>query len=337
MKKGLSPFILYSIAVSGILGIGFLLGWVLKDNLGQPDTRGENGAIVVEPTTLTNPLLACETHVTAQRNEFYSLKKTLTEYIEKSVQEGSMTHMSVYFRDFLSGAWTGIEEKETFSPASLLKVPMAMAIFSLAQNDPTILQKELIYTQIYDPIQPYYKPEKRLELGMNYTVEGLVYRMIVYSDNEAMDMLRENYDTALFDGVYEDIGMEVPNDENPENFMTVKAYASFFRILYNASYLNKEYSEKLLDLLTKITFANGIRAGVPENIVVAHKFGERLFTDEDIAQLHDCGIVYHPKTPYLLCIMTRGKNYDILTEKIRQVSKLTWDDINGYYDKSVQE
>jgi len=27
-------------------------------------------------------------------------------------------------------------------------------------------------------------------------------------------------------------------------------------------------------------------------------------------QLHDCGIVYYPETPYLLCVMTKGWNFE---------------------------
>jgi hypothetical protein len=37
-------------------------------------------------------------------------------------------------------------------------------------------------------------------------------------------------------------------------------YASFFRVLFNASYLNRKDSEKALALLTKVAFRDGLIA-----------------------------------------------------------------------------
>ncbi|MDO8560151.1 MAG: serine hydrolase [bacterium] len=62
--------------------------------------------------------------------------------------------------------------------------------------------------------------------------------------------------------------------------MSVKDYASFFRILYNASYLNREQSERALGLMTKTRFRDGIIAGVPAGRPVAHKFGERTTLED---------------------------------------------------------
>jgi hypothetical protein len=38
-------------------------------------------------------------------------------------------------------------------------------------------------------------------------------------------------------------------------------------------------------------------------------------------QLHDCGIVYAPGKPYLICIMTRGSDFKRLSPVIAQISK----------------
>jgi hypothetical protein len=37
-------------------------------------------------------------------------------------------------------------------------------------------------------------------------------------------------------------------------------------------------------------------------------------------QLHDCGIVYYPKRPYILCVMTRGEKMDVLPKVIKEIS-----------------
>ena len=71
-------------------------------------------------------------------------------------------------------------------------------------------------------------------------------------------------------------------------------------------------SEKALGLLQKSEFHKGLVAGVPSGTIVAHKFGERDGLTIGEKQLHDCGIIYYPGNPYLLCVMTRGDNFDEL-------------------------
>ena len=63
-----------------------------------------------------------------------------------------------------------------------------------------------------------------------------------------------------------------------------------------------------------------------KNIPVAHKFGERELPNAD--QLHDCGIVYVPKHPYLLCVMTRGDSLTNLTTVIAGLSEVVYNDVH---------
>jgi beta-lactamase class A len=123
--------------------------------------------------------------------------------------------------------------------------------------------------------------------------------------------------------VYEELGMLSSYEKQT---LTVKSYASLFRVLYNSRYLPPELSEFALQTLADATFADGLRKGVPAEIQVAHKFGVRDVPEEpDVKQLHDCGIVYHPVRPYLICIMTRGpdqrRNADIIGEVSDRVYK----------------
>ena len=110
--------------------------------------------------------------------------------------------------------------------------------------------------------------------------------------------------------------------------------AAFYRILFNASYLNRADSEEVLKILSNTTYRNGIPAGVPENVLVAHKFGERYPTNVEnnsqlhMLQLHDCGIIYYPKRPYILCIMTRGDNLETQQTVIAHISSFIYEKIS---------
>ena len=110
--------------------------------------------------------------------------------------------------------------------------------------------------------------------------------------------------------------------------MTVKTYASFFRILYNGTYLTQRDSEHLLSLLSQSSFTQGLIAGLPTDMVVAHKFGEASLPD-GTHQLHDCGIVYKPNQPYLICVMTKGTNFNTLAGVISHISKTVYKTIQS--------
>ena len=47
--------------------------------------------------------------------------------------------------------------------------------------------------------------------------------------------------------------------------------------------------------------------------------------DQNIRQLHDCGIIYYPNNTYLLCIMTRGKDFKQLESVIAGISKTVYE------------
>ena len=70
-------------------------------------------------------------------------------------------------------------------------------------------------------------------------------------------------------------------------------------------------SEKALNLLSQAKYAEGLSGGIPQNIKIAQKFGEHINLTKTMIQplsveLHNCGIVYLPNNPYILCIMTKG-------------------------------
>ena len=110
--------------------------------------------------------------------------------------------------------------------------------------------------------------------------------------------------------------------------LSAENYASFFRVLFNASYLSRSLSEKALSLLAQSDFKDGLVAGVPPGIKVAHKFGFRITgINGEIKQLHDCGIIYYPRHPYLLCIMTSGKSYEYLDDAIKELSRVVYQEI----------
>ena len=278
-----------------------------------------------------SPLLECNSN--ALNNNFSSLKNQVQDIINQQINFKNISFASIYFRDLNNGPWFGINEKEYFTPASLVKVPILITYYKIAEQNPEIFKQTITNkkdSNIGSSIQNI-KPSEVLTPNLDYTIEDLINRMIIYSDNDAYNDLVNNINSDEIIKTYRDLDVDISKAfTNPNgNILTVKDYASFFRILYNASYLNKDMSEKALNLLSQTEYKQGLVAGVPQNIMVSHKFGERIYSDTNEVQLHDCGIVYLPKKPYLLCVMTRGQDLDKSTKAIKSISQKVFEYLNS--------
>ena len=273
-----------------------------------------------------SPLLECYSEK-SDSPENYKLKQKIKDSIAEHISNKDITEASLYFRDLGNGPWIGINEDEKFTPASLLKVPVMITYYRLAEENPDVLKKEILITSDYeDKATPNIIPEKKAEIGKKYNVQTLIEYMITESDNRATNALISNLPGDSLNKTFTDLGLILPTTKTLDDYMTVKDYSSFFRILYNASYLNKYYSEKSLEILSQSKFTDGLVAGLPFGTKISHKFGERRNGEAD--QLHDCGIIYKDNKDYLLCVMTRGNNFNNLAKTIKDLSELVYNNVN---------
>lgn len=283
--------------------------------------------------TLINPLLACEIPDKKVFTKLQPLHDKLDDFIKKNIKDNSAQNISVYFRDLISGQWTGVNEDEKYIPASLVKVPLMMAYYRYAEINPEIFDKKIAYAGLedLDADQEIAKPPNSLEPGKEYSASELLSRMITYSGNNSHAMLDATISPGLQEQVYSDLKVEFPDlyGAGTETAVTARSFSTFFRTLYNATYLNRAMSQKALELLSKANFSDGLIAGVPKDTGVAHKFGERtvhiISTGEIVLrELHDCGIIYSANNPYVLCVMTKGKDFENLKKVISGISEITY-------------
>lgn len=311
--------------------VGFLINFLLHDFTDKhkrESFKNQNffESRYSEDYDFVSPLLECDSF---ESSELAYFDEEIKQVSDNLMQNGTIEDISYYFRDLNNGVWIGINEYEKFAPASLMKLPLMISYFKQSEEDPSIFSQAFIFGEEDDNYgKQNIVPEQVMSIGAPYTVPDLIYRMIVFSDNSALRMLLKN-SGAFGLRVFEDLGVDIPESDNDEDFIDVRTYSRFFRVLYNASYLNIQDSNKALEILSETQFKDGLVAGVPSNIVVAHKFGER--EKDGIRQLHDCGIVYHPNKPCVICIMTRGKDFDRLESAISEISKKTFESVDSVF------
>jgi len=286
----------------------------------------------------TNPLIGYNIPDSNEFSQFTILENKITNYANEQKQAGNATDISVYFRDMDLGRWIGIDENQQYDPASMLKVVIMIAYYKQAEIKPNILNQQLNYTKSLDNSidQVPFQTPSDLQTGHSYSVEQLIEAMIINSDNGAKNVLLANVDNDALTQAYTDLGIAAPSD-NQTYTISAKAYSAFFRILYNATYLDEELSEKALDLLSQTTYKDGLVSGLPEGTRISHKFGEHVISNTSGqitgTELHDCGIIFYPGHPYALCVMTRGENLDSMTNIIQTISKQVYESVNSDYVK----
>jgi hypothetical protein len=227
---------------------------------------------------------------------------------------------------------------EKYYPASLNKIPMAIAAYRMAELDPSILQKKALWDDAtdYNTTQEI-KPRDYLRTGSTYTVADAIEKLIKYSDNNAFYFLAKIIDPNVYKATFSDLKIPLrENQSEPEDYMTAKDFSYFLRVLYNSTYLKRVYSEKLLELLNSVDFKDGLARGIPGNIQLAHKYGLKSNFDgtnpSTKHELHDCGIVYRQDSPYLLCIMTKNSSsLESAESTISDISSVVFKTVDSNY------
>ncbi|HYD49761.1 MAG TPA: serine hydrolase [Terriglobales bacterium] len=280
--------------------------------------------------------LACSGAAAISKRGYALLNKQLHTAIAGWKSEGGLVDASVYFRDLSDGPLMGINENLPFIPASLLKLPIVMAYFEREEEQAGLLETQLLYSDA-SVAKEAHLPQVHahgtsLQQGQLYTIEDLMRSTITHSDNVAYTILVD-YMNRLPDGTaqilrtFRELGIVDPATLYDE-VITVRGYASLFRILYNVAYLSPSNSEKVLRWLAEARFPKGLAAGLPVNVAVASKFGERSNSEHHL-QLHDCGIVYYPQNPYLLCVMTKGRDWATLEKTIGTISRMVYQEVDS--------
>lgn len=321
--------LLFAVGVGFIIGCLTLLSW--QNYIPEKET---DTSLRLNNTSykFINPLLdAGESRRVILPSTIVDLRGKVEKSINDLRQKNHLTEASVYYRDLKNGPTFAINEDSIYTPASLLKLTILMTYYRETQTQPGLLENVITYDT---PIEtPWFRQQDTgalLEIGKSYTIKELLELMIVNSNNYATILLEKHLDIDVREKIFEDISIPKPPIINTTDvFLRVRQYSSLFRILYNGTYISNTLSEQALEILSKSTYQKGLRAGVPANIPVASKFG----TNEDnFIQLHDCGIVYHPQRPYILCIMTKGTNYAGQEKFIADTSRLVYNTVDQTRD-----
>jgi len=209
---------------------------------------------------------------------------------------------SIYIEYLNTGANISVNPEMYVWPASLTKVPLAMAVMNKIEDGDWELYSELVLMpgdsnsrsgDITDPLSEF-------PVGTSFTIEKLLEELLVHSDNTAYYILLRNLHQDDLKEVIQALGMEALFSE--EGKISAKEYSRILRALYAASFLSREHSEMILEWLAQSSFHEFLSAGMPTDVIFAHKYG----IDDSLNAYADSGIVYIPNRPYIISVMVQG-------------------------------
>jgi len=219
----------------------------------------------------------------------------------------------VYLEDLTTGAWLGINEKDRFVPASLLKLPVMIAVLKKIENNELSIDQKVIINASDINLESGTLGFRGA--GYEISVRNLLKIMINESDNTAYLTFVKRL-IASDDLTKVALAMGFLSIEQ-DNRISPRDYSNMLRSLYYSTFLKRQFSELGLSLMLETEFTSQIPSGVPSNISVSHKVG--MFKVG--GYYHDCGIVYLPNKPYILCVMSVNSTQEESNRVISSISK----------------
>jgi beta-lactamase class A len=232
----------------------------------------------------------------------------------------SGAEVAIYFRH-LDGkdAWS-LRANDSFHAASTMKLPVLIELYHQVQQGKLKLDDTIVLKNEFRSIvdgSPYtlnasddsedslYKSE-----GQTRTLRQLCDLMITVSSNFATNLLIEKLGVENIRATVHQYGADGMNvlrgvedskafEKGMNNTTTARALGVLLQAIAEGKAVDPGSSREMVEILERQKFNDGIPAGLPPGILVAHKTG-------DITKInHDAAIVYAQR-PYVLVILVRG-------------------------------
>ncbi len=237
--------------------------------------------------------------------------KLISPFVEpdlKGIVEDSLYKTTgkygIYIKNLKTNESFSLNEEEKFEPGSLYKLKVMVLVFEKIKNGSLKEDKPLI-ADIKQLNEYFDISEDAAEFSsgkIEFTIKSALEQMITISHNYAALSLTKEID-----------GKGLAKPTSP------KEVGEFFGKLYRGEIIDKEYSQKMIDLLKRQKINDRIPKLLPKEVEVAHKTGDIEGFE------HDAGIVFTPKGDYIFIALSKSNMPDAAGVRIADLSKAVYD------------
>jgi beta-lactamase class A len=134
--------------------------------------------------------------------------------------------------------------------------------------------------------------------------------MMSTSDNAAAILLQDLVGSGNIDRSLVSLGMKSSRYLPEELTTSAGDVALLLEGIGRNLTVSRPASLDMIRLLVQEEFDNGLRAGLPPGVLLAHKTGNWG------ASIHDAGLVFAPKGTYVFVVLTEAANAAFLTREL---------------------
>jgi len=238
-----------------------------------------------------------------QWSQLKSILKNKVSYFKGTV--------GLVVKDLDMGWEIDFNEEALIPSASLVKVPIMLSCFYAAQ-DGKVKLSDTITLKSSEKVSGS-KVLGKEPAGAVFTVEDLFDPMITQSDNAAANVLINFLGFDTLNQYFKKMGLKNTNiarkmmdfeerKEGIENYTTAQDMSYLLEELYYGRFLNKNVSEKCLELLGQQKINDRIPRKLPRGTYVVHKTGLEKHV------CHDVGIVFTDKGNFIICVLAKHED-----------------------------
>jgi beta-lactamase class A len=214
---------------------------------------------------------------------------------------------AVVVKDLQTGQGASINADRSFYPASLFKLFVMHEVFHQSSQGLLSLSKELQITPYYDS---FGLGPRRTKLCQRLTINEAMQAMMSTSDNAAAILLQDLVGSGNIDRSLVSLGMKSSRYLPEELTTSAGDVALLLEGIGRNLTVSRPASLDMIRLLVQEEFDNGLRAGLPQGVLLAHKTGNWG------ASIHDAGLVFAPKGTYVFVVLTEAANAAFLTREL---------------------
>lgn len=244
------------------------------------------------------------------------------ESLEKFIVQFEGKTISVAVQDFETGKEIFINADVMMHPASTMKMPVMMEVYSQSEAGLLSLDELLNISNSFKSIvdgsefslEEADDSDKTLyaRIGESETIRELNRLMIIRSSNLATNLLMERVGAARVDAFIKELGIDnmtvIRGLEDKKayrlgmnNAASARSSTQMMKLIAEGRVVSRKVCDAMIDVMFGQEFNESIPALLPADVKVAHKTG---WTGDFF---HDTGIVFPPnRKPYVISLFTHG-------------------------------
>ncbi len=255
-----------------------------------------------------------------------SLKNSSNDSLESAVGDalkGTNGQYAVVIKNLGNNKTYYLNEHQSFDAGSLYKLWVMADVFEQIKNG-SLKESDILSEDTSVLNSKFNISEEVAELTkdtITLSVSDALQQMIIISHNYAGLLLTQKVRLSTVSSFLQRNGFKESkvglNGESPTT--TATDIAMFFEKLYKGEIINKEYSDKMLEILKRQQLNDKIPKLLPIGLSIAHKTGEVGYFS------HDAGIVFDKSANYIIVVLSETNIPAAAEGRISQISKEVYD------------